>query len=404
MDYQYLAYTADRKLVKGRLQANTEQEATSMLEFGGYQVISLKKISTFLSLETIFGPPKVKYQEIVMFSRQLALLLESGVDIVTSLELLQKQSTNRGLKTIIAQIVADIRAGSSLSGAMSKYPKAFSQMYHRTIAAGEQGGNLDIVLRRMADYIERAEVVKKKVKGALRYPVIVFVVAIAVVILLVVYVMPTFVGLYTSLGAELPQVTKFLMSFAEWLLKYGLYLIIFLGAAIGGIYVYIRSPLGREKFDRLLLRLPVIGRILQLNELARCCRTIALLIRVGLPLPDIMVLATQSSGNKAVSKDLTEVHQELLRGEGLSQPMAKRPIFLPLMVEMAAVGEETGNLGNTLETVAESYEAEGDDKTTAALALLQPALTIIIALVVGFIAVAMFSAMYSIYGQFSTSG
>jgi type IV pilus assembly protein PilC len=403
MDYQYLAYTADRRVVKGKVSAHSEQEATSMLEFGGYQIINLKEVSSFLTREKILGPPKVKSKEIVMFSRQLALLLESGVDIVTSLELLQGQSTSRALKTIIAQVVADIRSGSSLSIAMSKHPKTFNQMYSKTIAAGEQGGNLDIVLRRMADYIERAEVTKKKITSALRYPIIVFVVAFLVVILMVVYVMPTFLGLYTSLGAELPPITKMLINGANWLLHYGLYLLIFLAAIIGGTYLYIRSPVGRENFDRWLLRLPVIGRILQLNELARCCRTVSLLIRVGLPIPDIMILAVQSSGNKTVSKALNEVHDELVRGEGLSQPMAKRSIFLPLMVEMAAVGEETGNLGNTLETVAESFEAEADDRTAAAVALLQPALTVVIALVVGFIAIAMLSAMYSIYGQFSSA-
>jgi type IV pilus assembly protein PilC len=401
MDYQYLAYTVDRRVVKGKVSAHSEQEATSMLEFGGYQIINLKEVSSFLTREKIFGTPKVKTTELVMFSRQLALLLESGVDIVTSLELLQGQSTSRALKTIIAQVVADIRGGSSLSIALSKHPKTFNQMYSKTIAAGEQGGNLDVVLRRMAEYIERAEITKKKVTGALRYPAIVFVLALLVIIMLVTYVMPTFVGLYSSLGAELPGITKALIGGADWLIKYGLYLIIAIAAVIGGTYLYIRSPVGRENFDRWLLRLPVIGRILQLNELARSCRTISMLIKVGLPIPEIMILAAQGSGNKTVSRALNEVHDELVRGEGLSQPMAKRSIFLPLMVEMAAVGEETGSLGNTLETVAESYEAEADDKTAAAVGLLQPALTVAIALIVGFIAVAMMSAMYGIYNQFS---
>jgi type IV pilus assembly protein PilC len=174
-----------------------------------------------------------------------------------------------------------------------------------------------------------------------------------------------------------------------------------IAAAIGAGFAYIRTPPGRSRWDRLLLRLPIVGRIILLNELARCCRTISLLINVGLPMPEIMAMATQSSNNKAVTQALTEVQQELLRGQGLSGPMAKSPLFLPLMVEMVTVGEETGNLSNTLSTVAESYETESDDKTTAAVALLSPALTIIIATVVGVIAIAMVSAMYGIYSQLS---
>ena len=151
-----------------------------------------------------------------------------------------------------------------------------------------------------------------------------------------------------------------------------------------------------------MLRLPVIGPIVQLNELSRCCRTISMLIAVGLPLPDIITMCIQSSGNKIVSQALTDVKQEMLAGEGLSQPLSKRAIFLPLMVQMVSVGEKTGNLGNTLTTVADSYEFDADDKTTTAVGMLQPALTIAMAVVVGFIVIAMISTMYGIYGQIGT--
>jgi len=402
MNYQYIAYTEDKRLVKGRLSADSEQAAVGILSSGGYQVVNLKLVTPFFNFfnkERLLGPPKVKPKEVVMFFRQLALLVESGIDIITALELLQRQTTSSSLKKIIGQITSDIRNGSSLSVALSKHPRVFSQMYHRTIAAGEQGGNLEVVLRRMAEYIERAEVTKKKVKGALTYPIMVFVVAIVVVAVMVSYVLPTFGNLYSSMGAKLPGITTMLLDGANWFKHYGLYLIIVIAAAIGAGFAYIRTPPGRSRWDRLLLRLPVVGRITLLNELSRCCRTISLLITVGVPIPEVMTMAMQSSGNKAVAQALTEVQQELLRGEGLSGPMAKRSLFLPLMVEMVAVGEGTGNLSNTLTTVAESYEAESDDKITAGIALLQPALTIIIAAVVGIIALAMISAMYGIYGQ-----
>jgi type IV pilus assembly protein PilC len=334
-----------------------------------------------------------------MFSRQLALLLESGTDIVTSLELLQSQITNRTTKGVIGEIASDIRGGSSLSSAMSKHPRTFPEIYYRTIAAGEQGGNLDVVLRQMADYLERGAVTQKKIKSALTYPIMLAVVGVVAVSILVTFVLPTFTSLYAAFGAKLPLPTRIVMSLSEWLIHNGLYLLVAVIVVAGLGYIYIRTPAGRYRWDKLLLTLPVIGRINRLSELSRCCRTIALLFRVGLPLPEIMTQAINGSKNKAMVKALTETQQELIRGEGLSKPMAKRELFLPLMVQMVGVGEETGNLDNTLATVAQSYEVEADDRTSAAVGLIQPALIVIIALVVGFLAISLFSAMYSIYGQ-----
>jgi len=400
MDYQYIAYTADRRLVRGRLSATNEEAATSLLSYGGYQVVSLKLVTPFFNSEKLFARfSRVRSKEIVLFSRQLALLLESGTDIVTSLELLQSQITNRTLKGVIGNVASDIRGGSSLSVAMGKHPRAFPELYYRTIAAGEQAGNLEIVLRQMADYLERGVLTEKKIKSALMYPIMLAVVAFVVVTVLVTFVLPTFTSLYSAFGAELPLATRMLIGLSDWLIAYGLYMLLGIVAVAVVGYIYIRTPAGKYQWDSLLLRLPVIGRVNVLTELARCCRTMSLLFRVGLPLPEIMALAIRGSSNKVMAKALTEAQQELIRGEGLSKPMAKRKLFLPLMVQMVGVGEETGNLDNTLTTVAESYEVEADDKTSSAVGLIQPALVIAIALVVGFIAVSLFSAMYAIYGQ-----
>ena len=193
MEYSYVAYTKDRKLVKGKLSAADEAAAANLLGYGGYQVLSLKQVVPFFNLGNLStGLSRVKTTEIVMFSRQLALLLESGTDIVTSLELLQVQTTNQTLKKVIGDVVSDIRGGSSLSVAMSKHPRAFSQLYHRAISAGEQSGGLEETLRQMANHIERATVTEKKVKSALRYPIVVFVVCICVVGVIVSVVFASF--------------------------------------------------------------------------------------------------------------------------------------------------------------------------------------------------------------------
>ncbi len=401
MDYTYVAYTQDRRLVKGKLSAANEDAAAGLLGYGGYQVLSLKQVVPFLDKGMLAGRfSRVKPAEMVMFSRQLALLLESGIDIVTSLELLQNQTTNQTLKRVIVEVVSDIRGGSSLSAALSKHPRAFSQLYHRAISAGEQGGNLEEVLRQMADHIERAATTGKKVKNALRYPIIVFIVAIVVVGLLVTFVLPTFTTLYTSFGTELPLLPKLLIGLTDWFSRYGIYLVLGIVGIIGGIFAYTKTPDGQTWWHKLQLSLPVFGRINLLNQLSRCCRTMSLLFKVGVPLPEIMAVVIYGTTNKIMAEALTEVRQELIRGEGLSRPMSRRRLFLPLMVQMVGVGEETGNLDKTLATVAQAYEAEAEDKTSSAVALIQPAMTIVIGGIVAFIAIALVSAMYSIYGQF----
>ncbi len=400
MQYSYVAGTEDNRIVKGRLSAVNEEAAGDILSASGYRVLSLKEATPFLpatKLTTRFRP--INPTEIIMFSRQLALLLESGTDVVTSLELLKAQVTSRTLKKIIDEVVSDVRSGSPISQALSKYPHTFSPIYHRLVSVGEKSGNLEVVLRRAANYIERVATTRKSIKSALVYPTIVFIVAIVVIAVLIAFVFPAFSGFYALFGVQLPAPTKALIAITDWLHHYGLWLLAGIVAAIVIGYAYTKTPAGRYQWGKLALSLPRIGRINLLNELSRCCHTIALLYSSGLPLPEIMTLIIQGTNNKAMAKALTQVQQDMIAGQGLSRPMAKNKLFLPLTVQMAAVGEETGNLDKTLTAVAESYEIEADDKTKAMVALITPAMTIIIGLIVGFIALSLLSAMYSIYGQ-----
>ena len=260
MNYAYVAYTKDKKMVKGQLEATSEEAATSLLGYGGYHVLTLKEVVPFFDREQMFARfTRVKPMEMVMFSRQLALLLESGTDIVTSLELLQNQVTNQTLKRVISQVVSDIRGGSSLSGAMRKHPRAFSQLYYRAMAAGEQGGNLDIVLRQMADHLQRGAMVEKKVRGALMYPLVVLVTAIAVVGLLVTFVLPNFTDLYRAMGSNLPLLPRILIAVSDWAQQYGLYVLMGLVGVAGGIAAYIKTADGKYRWHRFMLNAPVLG-------------------------------------------------------------------------------------------------------------------------------------------------
>ena len=402
MDYHYVVCSEDNRLVKGRLSAGNEEAAKDMLAYSGYRVLSLEEITPFFPAQKLTARlSHINPREIIMFSRQLALLLQSGTDVVASLELLQAQVSDRNLKKVIADVVSDVRAGIPLSEALSKHPRAFPPIYHRLVAVGEKTGNLEAVLRRAADYIERIATTQKSVKSALAYPAILCLVAIVVIGILVTFVLPAFGSLYASFDVQLPAATRALLAFTDWLHHYGLWLLLGIVAVIAAGYAYTRTPAGRYQWGKLALTLPKIGHINLLNELSRCCRSMSLLYGSGLPLPEIMTLVIQGSNNKAMVRALTEVQQSMIAGQGLSGPMAKNKLFMPLMVQMTAVGEGTGNLDNTLATVAESYETEADDKTKAMVALITPAMTVFIGLLVGFIALSLVSAMYSIYGQVS---
>jgi len=401
MDFSYVGYTEDRKLVEGTISASSEEIAAQILAHSGCRVLNLKPVVSFMPNWGKVFPSfyRVGPEVVIMFSRQLALLLESGTDIVTSLELLQLQTSDRNLKRVLGEVVSDLRRGDRFSEALSKHPQSFPSIYPRALSVGERTGGLETVLKQMADYMEKGIKAAKNIKSALRYPIIIIVAAVVVVGLMVAFVLPAFTSLYTSLGVELPPVTKFLMSMVDWITEYKLYVI---GAAlsiVGGLFLYIKTPGGKLQWDRLALRLPLLGRVRRLDELAHCCRSMALLFRAGLPLPEVMSLVIESSDNSVVKQVLTGVRQDMIKGEGLSRPMAKSPLFFPLMVQMVAVGEETGNLDVTLLAVAQNFETEAEDKMRTFIGLIQPIVTGIVGLIVAFIALSLVSAMYSIYGQ-----
>ena len=399
MEYNYIAYTQDKQLIKGKVSASNEEVASEILDRVGYRVVSLKKsVRLFPDLGKLLVNP-IKPKHIITFSRQLALLLESGVGITQSIEILQTQAEDKQFGKILGVILVDIRGGNSLAQSMEKHKAAFSTMYCRTIAVGEQTGNLEVVLRNMADHIEREASANKRVKSALIYPSIVFVLAIVVIIVLVVFVMPIFVNLYGSLGAELPMLTRLMIDGTEWLFEYGLYLIIALVALVGLGIAYTRTPAGKYQLHKLMLKLPAIGRLNLVNELGRGCRSMAILYHAGLPLPEIMGLVINGTNNRVIVRSLSRVQQEMIKGEGLSRPMAEDPIFPHLMVQMVKVGEETGNLDATLNTVAQSYEMEAEERVQALIAGIEPAMTLFMGGLVGLIAVTMITTMYSVLGS-----
>ncbi len=399
MIYQYLAYNENGEIVKGKLTASTEETATELLSYAGYRAVSLKPYTPFLSLGKLSASFfHVKAPDVIIFYHQLAMFLESGIDISVSLEILQQQGDNHALKKVLGEIISDLRGGGQLSSAMGKHPKVFSPIHSRLLNTGEQSGNLETVLRQIADDMEKEFTNEKETKNALMYPIITLITTIVVIGILLTFVIPSFSSLYDSLGAELPKMTQVMIAISNAIRNNGLFIIAAAFIIAIAVPFYIRTKRGRYNWDKLLLKIPYLGRVRHLIELARCCRSLSLLFGAGLPLTDALSLVGQSCGNQVIAEGLSDVHQKMVRGEGLSYPMSKNKLFLPLMVQMVRVGEETGNLDNTLLTVSRSYFAEAEYKLKSVISLIQPAMTLFIGLIVAVVVLSITSALYGIYG------
>ncbi len=402
ISYRYVAATSQGKLIKGTIKATDEIETERLLIRQGYRPVSVEVVPSMFSLEealpTLF---QVKPRDVIVFSRQLATLLRSGISLMPALEILQGQvTTSRAFNRILESVINELRSGGSFSQVIAKHPKAFNEIYCRTVAVGEQTGNLEVVLERMADYLERQTAVAKKIKGALTYPVMVLGVGLVVVGILMVVVMPNLMSMFTAMNVELPLPTRILMGTADFVTTYPLYLLI--AGAVLAIFVIwlVKQPTGRRLLDRIRLKAPLIGPPTLMGELARFSRTMSVLVSAGLSLQEIMELMPQSSNNRIIRDALSEVNERLLLGEGLSEPMSRIDIFPPLLVQMVVVGEESNTLDFTMGVVADFYEVTAEEKTTAMVGMLGPISTIGISLLVGLIALSVIMPMYSLIGAF----
>ncbi len=402
LSYRYVAATRQWKLVKGIIKATNEIAAERLLIGQGYRPVNVEVAPSMFSMEEALPSLfRVKPRDVIVFSRQLATLLRSGISLLPALEILQGQvTTGRAFKKILETITNDIGTGSSFSQAISKHPKAFSDIYIRTIAVGEQSGNLEVVLNRMADYHERRGAVAKKIGKALTYPLMIMGVGIVVVIILMTVVMPQLLGMFTAMNTDLSLPTRILIWLTDFFNANILYLLI-AGVLLAAVAVWmVKQPSGRRLLDRMRLTIPVIGPAALMGELARFCRTMSVLISAGLNLQEVMEMIPQSSNNRVIRDALGQVNEGLLLGSGLSEPLSHMDIFPPLLVQMVAVGEESNTLDFTLGVVADFYEVTAEEKTSAMVGMIGPLLTIVMALGVGFIAISILMPMYTLTGAF----
>ncbi len=400
ISYRYTATTPQGKLVKGTIKAANEVEAERLIIGEGFHPVTVEVVPSMFSLEEAFPTLfKIKPRDVIIFSRQLSTLLRSGISLLPALEILQGQvASSRAFKKILGSITNDIRSGGSFTQSIAKHPTAFDEIYCRTIIVGEQTGNMEMVLNRMADYLEKQGEIAKKVGKALAYPMMVMGVGLVVAIILMTVVMPQLMGMFTSMGVELPLPTRILIATSNFLTAYPLYLLMAGVVLVATVLWLVKQPTGRRLLDRVKLSAPLIGAPALMGELGRFSRTMSVLIGTGLDLQEIMELMPQSSNNRVIRDALNQVKNGLLLGEGLSEPMSRIDIFPPLLVQMVAVGEESNTLDFTMGVVADFYEATAAEKTSAMVGMIGPVSTVGIALVVGFIAISVIMPMYTLTG------
>jgi type IV pilus assembly protein PilC len=337
---------------------------------------------------------KVTTKDLSLATRQLATMIDAGLPIVQCLDILTQQSESKLLRSTIGTVRKDVEAGCTLADALRKHPKIFDDLYVNMVEAGEAGGILNTILNRIALFIEKANRLKKKVKGAMIYPCAIVFVAVAVVAVLMIWVIPVFAELYGSMGQALPMPTQICINISNWFVAYW-YLL--LGGAIGvvmAISMYYKTPHGRMNIDRLLLRMPIIGDLLKKVAVARFSQNMALLLSSGVPILDGLLITGKTAGNKVVEKAIMESRISISQGKTVAEPLRESKIFPPLVCQMVAVGETTGGLDTMLKKVAELYEEEVDDAVNNLTAMMEPVIMVVLGVVLGGLVIAMYLPIF----------
>ncbi len=386
------------KIEKGEMEAPSRSAVLARLR--GMQISpipdKIKEKSSILDINITFGG--IPTRDLVVFTRQLSTMIDAGLPLVRSLEVIREQQPNAAFKVIIGKVKEDVEGGSSFADALEKHPKAFDSLFANLARAGEAAGVLDVVLQRLATYLEKMDGIKRRIKGAMIYPAVVISVAVIVLAVIMIFVVPTFAELFKDLGTTLPSLTVVIVNISTWLKSNIIYLLIAIVLTVIGISsLYSKSLKARRLMDGFLLKLWLVGNLLLKTVIARFCRTLATLTSGGLPILDGLEITAKSSGNLVVEEAILDARKSVSEGQLLAEPLATRPkIFPPMVVQMISVGEQTGNLDDMLDKIADFYEDEVDVAVAAMLSALEPAMIFFLGCTVGIIVVAMYLPMFKL--------
>jgi type IV pilus assembly protein PilC len=367
----------------------------------GFQPLEVTEKRSILKVEVT--KKKVPRKEVMHFSRQMGVFMKAGIPIMEALEVIESETSEKLMKKVIHEMIDDLRAGDTFASAAKSHPEAFPNFYVGILESAELTGNLDSVLDQLADYIERDVEARSTLTSALIYPAVVACMSVGVVIVLATFVMPRFVVFFKSLHAKLPLPTRLLLSASSAFSHYW-YAILATVLILGGSFIAMRrSKGGRAILDGILLKLPVLGLLVQAAVLERVCRVLSSMLRAGVDLPQAMSVTADSASNAVYRAGINQIREQMMEGKGLAEPLAETGLFPGAARQMFRVGEETGTLDIQLETAAAYYHRELEVRVKHFTSLFEPAVIIFMGVVVGFVAVALISAMYGIYSQVKVS-
>ena len=383
---------------KGTIDAANETAARLMLRKQNIQAVSIKAQPRDLLESLAFLQPKVTTKDLILFTRQLSTMIDAGLPLIQGLEILASQEPNKTFKKILSQIKTDVEAGATFADALKKHPKVFDNLYANLVAAGEMGGVLDTILQRLASYIEKNEKLKGKVKGALVYPVTILIIAGVVVLVMLVFVIPVFQEMFSSLGGQLPALTQGVVDMSAFLRKNFLILI---GIIVGIVVAYNRiraTDKGEYFFDKLFLKLPVFGLLLRKVAVANFSRTLGTMITSGVPILDGLDIVAKTAGNRIVEEAILATKASISEGKTIAEPLSKSGVFPSMVCQMVSVGESTGALDSMLVKIADFYDDEVDAAVDAITSLIEPFMMIFLGGTVGTMLAAMYLPIFKMAG------
>jgi type IV pilus assembly protein PilC len=400
--YSYIAReTASGREIRSSVEAATEQAAVAALLNRNLLVVSIEER---MSKKGRTKGGKVSLNELVVFTRQLATMIDAGIAIVQSLQALSEQATSKVMRDVIRDICSRVESGESFSESLQKHPKTFNKLYYSMVAAGEKGGLLAEILARLATYLESSARLRRKVKSAMMYPLVVSTVAIGITIFLLVKVVPVFKDVYSSFGAKLPAPTQMLISLSDFVAHYLLFVLMGMGAVVYAWMYFIKTKSGRDFWDRNRIKMPVFGPIAHKICLVRFTRTLASLIRSGVPILEVLQIVSQIVGNTVMEKAIKSSAGDIERGEGIANALSKHPIFPAMIIRMVSAGEQTGNIDNMLERVANFLDEEVEAMLSGLMSLLEPILIVFLGLLIGSMVVCMYLPIFNLGNIVSGNG
>jgi len=391
--YKYEGKTLKGQVKKGEFEAADEGAVRVYLRQQNIIPTKIAPKGKEIKLSLPFGK-KVNQRAIAIFTRQLATMIDAGLPLVQSLEILSAQQEHKLFKDIIREIREDVEGGSTFAGALKKHPGTFDDLYTNLVVAGEEGGILDNILLRLAGYIEKAEALKKKVKSAMVYPTTIIGVAIIVVMILMIFVIPVFEDMFKGAGQSLPLPTLIVITMSKIVKKYVFIVIPAVGLLLYLLRRYHHTENGKAVIDRLLLKLPVIGPLLQKISVARFSRTLGTLVSSGVPILDGLTIVSKTSGNKTIETAILNARASIREGETIAEPLNRSGMFPPMVIQMISVGESTGALDSMLSKIADFYEEEVDVAVGNLTSLLEPFLMMFLGVVIGGVVIAMYLPIF----------